>query len=671
MLVFGHQKHRETGSTVTASMISIGIPHFDTTTNRERQDFREVGGPVSKESAHIARIQEMGQFNVYSEPCVIHNLVGKCVDDLVVTNICLENASRIVPGRGCSSVGQDETGKGAKPQRSRVKEYTRKRGYQAKPMEVGFTNLSCSVRAPAPTNGSVDCGVDTCQVTDGSRRVNERLGITRLSQRYVQRWCRLVQDSERLSLMALPNWEFTALFTALLYLSSSFEDPELEAPDTSSWSETVPTATRNCNLSLNGASGVTDNSQKKSVTTYQRNAQVIAHMDLLPLEIIEAIVDQLEDSSLLSVCLVASSFLSSSQARIFRSLQIRVKGPFSSPIKDHRPISPWQAEGIFSVSPHLALYVQRLWMDIPPPTEPTMDWCPPLQTFLPTFTRMRHLIITGPRITRYKDLPEELRMAMQSVMSLPSLIDLQLAFLNIQGSLIDSLATHVPSLSLLDVVIEDDVALHSALPKQAYRCALVLDHISPTMLSFLATRGALHGLQKLSITYPRDWDHITKIVAQEVAPTLTHLCLRFPRRLSVSSFPLIDALRILELESAVLAGPYRLPDIFATLLSQIPSAMPHLEQLIIRLTVSTYLRINEPLYVEQGNASAHSGPLDLGQLGAVHCHLCFQDQPASDPWKARRELRATVYHNFVRCIGEQLPALRDSGGLSFSLIRLS
>ncbi|KAJ6582062.1 hypothetical protein B0H19DRAFT_1061526 [Mycena capillaripes] len=281
----------------------------------------------------------------------------------------------------------------------------------------------------------------------------------------------------------------------------------------------------------------------------------------------------------------------------FLRLQIRVEGPSTGPAKDHRPMSPWQAERLFSTSPHLTSYVQRLWIDIPPPTQPgsapPADW-------------------------RYTDLPEE------ALKYFPSLFGVEI----------------------------EEAAPQSALPKQAYhsrrtsRAAGAINHIS---------RGLGSHRQ----------DH------EGVTATLTHLTLRVNPRVHSTALIHLNALHVLRLELAVDAWPYRLSGVFAALLSQMLSVIPHLEQLIIRLTVSTQLRSDDPLCssIEQDaeTAWAHSGPLDLGQLGAVHCQLCFQDYPL-DPSEARRELRATVYYNFVQCMGEQMPVLRDNGGLSFSQI---
>jgi hypothetical protein len=61
-----------------------------------------------------------------------------------------------------------------------------------------------------------------------------------------------------------------------------------------------------------------------------------------------------------------------------------------------------------------------------------------------------------------------------------------------------------------------------------------------------------------------------------------------------------------------------------------------------------------------------SVPLDLGPLGVVHAQLRFIDYLPFDFSEATQELREKMYGRFVRSMGEQLPALRDNGGLSFS-----
>ncbi|KAF7356216.1 hypothetical protein MVEN_00953000 [Mycena venus] len=386
----------------------------------------------------------------------------------------------------------------------------------------------------------------------------------------------------------------------------------------------------------------------------------------LPREITDEIVAEIEDTaSLRAFCLVTPSFVCSSQARIFRGLQIRVDGP--SPI-DHRPMSPWQAESLFSSSPHLASYVQRLWIHIP--TRPT-EWYSPLQAVLPAFIRVREFIISASGAeTRWTVLPEALKDAMQAVMLLPSLKQLELAYLSVPATLITSMAATIPELSLISVVVED-IEMQSSpmdLSKRALG-VLTLVSISTSMVEFLATPGRLPS-RRLVIAYHTEWADISKIL-QGTAVTLTQLHLDFHHRLHVGPPRYyLNALRVLELDTSAGPAPHRVPDdtLFA-LLHQIPTAMPHLEHLAIRVTIVPSLpRPGEAVWVR-------GAPLDMGSVATVDWRLCFNDHSqfaGFDDAEIGRELQdyEMVFDEFVHCMGEQMPVLRDSGGLSFSRIPL-
>jgi hypothetical protein len=131
--------------------------------------------------------------------------------------------------------------------------------------------------------------------------------------------------------------------------------------------------------------------------------------------------------------------------------------------------------------------------------------------------------------------------------------------------------------------------------------------------------------------------------------------------------PYLHELRVLELDSElfVTLGPYYcLPPLFVSILTQIPRAMPHLDRVLLRATIS---KLRTSMWSDgEDTRWEDSVPLDLGPLGVVHAQLRFIDYLPFDFSEATRELREKMYGRFVRSMGEQLPALRDNGGLSFS-----
>ncbi|KAF8217055.1 hypothetical protein K438DRAFT_2007735 [Mycena galopus ATCC 62051] len=396
----------------------------------------------------------------------------------------------------------------------------------------------------------------------------------------------------------------------------------------------------------------------------------------IPHDIVEVIVDALAESSLHAFCLASIYFVSSAQTRIFRSLMLRVEGQTGFiPAKGFRFMSPWQAERLFLSSPHLASYVQRLWIDIPPtkrhidPKAPvgSTDCCPPLQAVLPTFTAARQLVLGG---RQWKDLPVALKDIIQSIMLQPSLTEVHLSQIIIPAALIKFTAMFVSAMTLFGVVVEGIDQPMAANPQQTLR-TLTLKKITQSMVTFLTMPGALI-MQHLLIFYPREvgWSAIGKVL-QASAATLTRLSFRVDRRFKAGDVPRLNVLRVLELESEAEPGPYRLPDMFVSLLNNIPSVMPRLEHVTLRITVLVVqdsFRRSRFIGPERSRSAwAHSGPLDMGSaVRAIHCRLSFLDYRPWDFSDARRELRTRVYEEFVCCMGEQMPVLRDNGGLSFS-----
>ncbi|KAF7370207.1 hypothetical protein MSAN_00651500 [Mycena sanguinolenta] len=358
-------------------------------------------------------------------------------------------------------------------------------------------------------------------------------------------------------------------------------------------------------------------------------------------------------------------------------------------------MSPWQAERLFMSSPHLAQYVKRLWIDIPPlqreapsfcfmlrrqtlPEPKPTDCYPPLQSVLPVFTAVRHLEISGPARTRWIELPQTLKDAIQPIMSLPSIEEIQLSGLRIPAALIRLAVQSAPVLTLSGMVVEDAGELVPSPAGNLTLRKLTIVNTTKTMVDFLTSPGA-PSVHQLSNMFAGELDRVPRIL-QASAITLTSLRLCMLGMCFAVQSPCLPALRVLELEIEDNIAPFRLPDLFVSLLKQIPNAMPRLEQVALRVTVASvplYMRTEYGLQQLEGYhvwTWAHNGPLDAGSLPAVHCLLRFHDHShpglvISDSQARERELlRKEGYADFVRCMEEQLPALRDNGKLSFSQI---
>lgn len=179
----------------------------------------------------------------------------------------------------------------------------------------------------------------------------------------------------------------------------------------------------------------------------------------LPQEIIEAIVEEPEASSLHVFRLASTHFVRPSQARMFRSLRIRVVSDecHNVHVRYYISLSPWKAKRLFSSSTHLTSYAQRLRIDIPPPRHYPF-WIfrirscySPIRAILPALTRISHLVIRAPPKSgwwvfpgmRWEVLPAALKHAMQAIMLLPSLTELHLCFLSMPAALLRLVAASV------------------------------------------------------------------------------------------------------------------------------------------------------------------------------------------------------------------------------------
>ncbi|KAF7370209.1 hypothetical protein MSAN_00651700 [Mycena sanguinolenta] len=396
----------------------------------------------------------------------------------------------------------------------------------------------------------------------------------------------------------------------------------------------------------------------------------------IPQEIIEAIVGELEESSLPAFCLATTHFIRVTQARIFRSIQIRVDSSYSARAAlDYRSMSPRQAERLFMSSPHLAQYVKRLWIDIPsayredgpgrfiffsmpPPPKPKpslMDYYPPLQTVLPVFTAVRQLEITGHVRPRWIELPQKFKEAIQPIMSLPCIEEIQFSGFDIPASVIRFAVESVPALALFDVVVEGTAELVSSSAENLALRKLTLMDDSKTGVDLLRFAGvpSTGHLSNMFDThmFDRQPGSVHKIL-QASATTLTSLRLCTTGMRSAVQVPCLPALRILELDMSENIAPLRLPDLFVSLLTQIPGTMPCLGQVALQVTVPSvpsYIRANGHLWLTEGHLPepawtwAHSGPLDVSSLPAVHCALRFYEyllpiRVVSDSQAKEREL---------------------------------
>ncbi|KAJ7654292.1 hypothetical protein B0H17DRAFT_1214387 [Mycena rosella] len=318
-------------------------------------------------------------------------------------------------------------------------------------------------------------------------------------------------------------------------------------------------------------------------------------MATVPHELIAAIVDELEDDreSLKACSMVATAFCPPSQRHLFRSMWLhRANWQFYTVAQQapHRGTSIpsgtiRRVSSLLSESPHLAIYVRDLTIDLPDSADEDV----PLEQILQAVLNLERFVISG-LFVRWGDLPLPLASAILDIFARPALERLHL--LNMQGVPAPAVLRVLSFVRVLSIdhttfAEEDEGSSESAWPLSAPRLhhLILSTSIPPTYALMLSPR----------------------------APRLTHLK-KVLLRVDISARPhaerllssIADTLEELELDCGDLSSPLHLPNlpnlrsltlrIFRGLARHLPngfaqtlSALPRIAALTLIFAIQTRL----------------------------------------------------------------------------------
>ncbi|KAF7375152.1 hypothetical protein MSAN_00401700 [Mycena sanguinolenta] len=217
---------------------------------------------------------------------------------------------------------------------------------------------------------------------------------------------------------------------------------------------------------------------------------------LLPLEVVDLILDQLElDFRALRSCsAVCRSWLPSCRSHLFRHLELRHAGRGS----------PEKWNDFFLASPHILSYIQELAVLCE--RSSWVSWDPVLPTLLGKFPNLRQIELHGCDLPW---LPARLSSAIYTLFRSPLMKRVSLRLCVLPSSCFDLFGPALQNIALSDVVIDSDVTAPlgdeespSARPKRLTiegKVSTIVDWLIPS-----SERNELEDLEHLCLKYQGD-----------------------------------------------------------------------------------------------------------------------------------------------------------------------
>ncbi|KAJ7169380.1 hypothetical protein C8R43DRAFT_1103551 [Mycena crocata] len=304
-------------------------------------------------------------------------------------------------------------------------------------------------------------------------------------------------------------------------------------------------------------------------------------MSDVPQELIDAIIENVHDSSLVACSLTARSFVTSSQRRLFRWMSL------------HRLAAYERMAVILAGSPQLAQYVLSLALDINelPPNSSI------LSSILARLTNLERVSITGyaphwprnqiglhPCLVQLLDIPSLKGLALHNLSDVPfslimraltTLEEVQLSLLDQRG---EDLTDAISMLSIAARSPQDTAGESLPAPTALWHLEVFGDDLA-YLLNHPKRTAALNHLKRLSVVFPP--------VPQAVIPefttllvacsnTLNHLELELQTAPTLPTLPAVKVLVLwLDVELA------KTPSDLASIVSGAVASTPHLEDLTI------------------------------------------------------------------------------------------
>ncbi|KAJ6608902.1 hypothetical protein B0H10DRAFT_2066207 [Mycena sp. CBHHK59/15] len=366
-------------------------------------------------------------------------------------------------------------------------------------------------------------------------------------------------------------------------------------------------------------------------------------MDFFPQELIDVIVEEVHDSPSLKSCsLVATSFRSPCQRKIYRSLWL-YRG------SSHRRPSLADGSALIMSSPHLASYVRDLTVELPK-SQSGED--AHLECILRSVTNIERLLLAGMSIS-WKNLSPGLASAILHLISVPSLDRLHLLnMFNIPPNLIAFAVSSVAVLSVFGISLDtqEETQMHAS----SFTSPADLQPPAPTYFPPYTAH-----IDRLTLRMDPESNDYDQRLLTACAPTLRFLVIDPGALTDPIELPHLPLVRQVEIKVFV-DQKRRLSRRFPSTLSKVASVIPLLEVLILRFII-------EPLSPEVPWPEADALPIfdtsfanrmELLHLRKVRCELV-----------PRNSLRPmdTAFEHFVGAMEARTPGLQGTGVFACTL----
>ncbi|KAJ7648855.1 hypothetical protein B0H17DRAFT_1102800 [Mycena rosella] len=357
---------------------------------------------------------------------------------------------------------------------------------------------------------------------------------------------------------------------------------------------------------------------------------------VLPPELVDVILEEVDDEASLKMCsLAARSLVIPSQRSLFRSLYLYT----NANLAHHASSTCAHARAVFTSSPHLAKYVRTLTLCLARETAENYE---PVQAVLQMVTLVSRLAIHGSSDKfRWDSMSPALVSSILLAVQRPAIQGFHLKRIRgVPSSLMFYAASAfriftVERLEILEetgssVILPQRCDLPTRLEEIVIPAAFRTDAIC-TFLLDLNAQGRLQHLRRVAWRVygspSRHWDRLLQEVT--LLRTLQHVELWFTLQFPRIELPCFPNVRTLELKCRM--DTPSIPSSIQSIIAKLPTTAPHLERLILSLRVSArshplvpqiWLHNIEPLLP----FDTHLYVQRLPRLRQVYC--CLKDSAA-------------------------------------------
>ncbi|KAJ7489007.1 hypothetical protein FB451DRAFT_1362029 [Mycena latifolia] len=378
-----------------------------------------------------------------------------------------------------------------------------------------------------------------------------------------------------------------------------------------------------------------------------------------PQELIDAIIDEVPDSSLPACSLTAAAFVPSSQRRLFRWMSLSKLGAYE------------RTAALLTMSPHLGKYVRYLALEV---RDLPKDY-PQLKAILAVLTDIERLTIGGqggrdqfaqnPRLIELLSLPSLRCFGLHHLSAVPSSVvscafasfeEVALSYLDIADD--EHQGPEKVSLARLSINERDPESEDGLPPFDLWHLIITADQYDAIIAFVLHPKQSpyMKYIERLSIVFPPVLEaHQPRFrqLLTACANTLEHLELELETPLL--GLPELPALSSLELWLDI--DLVKTPDFFTSIIVQTAACAPHLEFLSLSLLDRPKRLPHRQLQFTRSAAewpALDAALMDMRDLQEVHVSL------RHFVWDSER------YAAFVPFIELKLPRAYDAALLSFS-----